>query len=157
MTGHDFDGNGRLDTLRQMKMSASGRKPPRNIRVDSDGMWLFPAVMIEVPVEQEAALALALNRTNELGGWNQKIGVQKWVALFLNGIQGWCEWRRLDFEKLEPCVDGPQFDVGDKPAPVRLTYPTNEQSQNNANYQSALSLLGGSGDRLTTKVWWDVK
>lgn len=90
------------------------------------------------------------------GDWKQKIGVQKWVALFLNGIQGWCEWRRLDFEKLEPCVDGPQYDVGDKPAPVRLTYPTNEQTQNGANYQGALGLLGGP-DKLTTRVWWDVE
>lgn len=90
------------------------------------------------------------------GDWKQKIGVQKWVALYLNGIQAWNEWRRLDFEKLEPCVDGPQFDVGDKPAPVRLTYPTNEQSQNNANYQQAVGLLGGP-DKLTTRLWWDVQ
>lgn len=90
------------------------------------------------------------------GDWKQKIGVQKWVALFLNGIQGWSEWRRLDFEKLEPCVDGPIFDVGDKPVPVRLAYPTNEQSQNNTNYQVALNLLSGA-DKLTTRLWWDVK
>lgn len=115
--------------------------------------WGISDVAVQDAYVNQPAVAYA---TAE-GGWNQKIGVQKWVALFLNGIQGWCEWRRLDFDKLEPCVDGPQFDVGNKPAPVRLTYPTNEQSQNNANYQSALSLLGGSGDRLTTRVWWDVK
>lgn len=90
------------------------------------------------------------------GDWKQKIGVQKWVALFLTGSQGWSEWRRLDFDKLVPCADGPIFDVGAKPSPVRLVYPTNEQSQNAANYQAALGLLGGP-DNLTTRVWWDVQ
>lgn len=90
------------------------------------------------------------------GDWKQKIGVQKWIALFLNGCQGWSEWRRLDFDKLVPCADGPIFDVGDKPMPVRLFYPTNEQSQNGANYQRGVDLLGGP-DNLKTRVWWDVE
>lgn len=35
------------------------------------------------------------------GDWKQKIGVQKWIALYMQGVQGWSEWRRLDFDKLE--------------------------------------------------------
>lgn len=114
--------------------------------------WGIADVTIQDAYLSQAAVAYA---TAE-GDWKQKIGVQKWVALFLNGIQGWSEWRRLDFEKLEPCADGPLFDVGDNPVPIRMTYPTNEQSQNNASYQAALGLLGGP-DYLTTRVWWDVK
>lgn len=90
------------------------------------------------------------------GDWHQKIGVQKWIALFLTGSQGWCEYRRLDFDKLEPCANSPIFDVGDKPVPLRLPYPTNEQSQNGANYNAALNLLGGP-DNLKTRLWWDVQ
>jgi hypothetical protein len=90
------------------------------------------------------------------GDWKQKIGVQKWIALFTQGIQGWCEWRRLDFEKLELPVDGVLFDVGDKVAPVRLIYPVDEQTQNQAGYQQGVQLLGGP-DRLSTRVWWDVE
>ncbi len=90
------------------------------------------------------------------GDWKQKIGVQKWIALFLQGTQGWCEWRRLDFQKLEPPVDGVIFEVGGKASAARQPYPTNEQSQNGANYQAAVGLLGGP-DKLSTRVWWDVQ
>ncbi|MFN4256338.1 MAG: SusD/RagB family nutrient-binding outer membrane lipoprotein [Saprospiraceae bacterium] len=90
------------------------------------------------------------------GDWKQKIGVQKWVALFMQGSQGWFEWRRLDFQKLEAPVDGAILDVGSRAAPVRATYPVNEQAQNSSNYNAALGLLGGP-DALTTRVWWDVQ
>ncbi|MCC7506380.1 MAG: SusD/RagB family nutrient-binding outer membrane lipoprotein [Saprospiraceae bacterium] len=90
------------------------------------------------------------------GDWKQKIGVQKWIALYTQGIQGWCEWRRLDFDKLELPEDGALFDIGDKVAPVRLIYPVDEQTQNQAGYQQGVSLLGGP-DRLFTRVWWDVE
>ena len=89
------------------------------------------------------------------GDWKQKIGVQKWIALYLQGTQGWTEWRRLDFQKLEPPVDGAISDVGNNAAPSRLVFPANEQTQNSANYQAALGLLGGP-DNLKTRVWWDL-
>ena len=98
----------------------------------------------------------AVNYATAPGDWKQKIGVQKWIALFTQGIQGWCEWRRLDFEKLEIPEDGVLYDVGDKVAPVRLIYPTDEQTQNQAGYQQGVQLLGGP-DRLFTRVWWDVE
>jgi hypothetical protein len=90
------------------------------------------------------------------GDWKQKIGVQKWIALYSQGIQGWCEWRRLDFQKLELPVDGAIFDIGTKVAPVRVIYPVEEQTQNLTGYQQGVSLLGGP-DRLFTRVWWDVQ
>ena len=90
------------------------------------------------------------------GDWKQKIGVQKWVALYMQGVQGWCEWRRLDFNKLEAPVDGKLFDTGASVSPLRLTYPTNEQTQNATGYAGGVTLLGGP-DKLSTRVWWDVQ
>ncbi|TAK49515.1 MAG: SusD/RagB family nutrient-binding outer membrane lipoprotein [Saprospiraceae bacterium] len=98
----------------------------------------------------------AVNYATAPGDWHQKIGVQKWLALFMQGVEGWSEWRRLDFEKLELPVDGVIVDVGDKPAPSRISYPTNEQTQNANGYNQGVSLLGGP-DKLSTRVWWDVK
>ena len=97
-----------------------------------------------------------VNYFNAPGDWKQKIGVQKWLALFMQGIQGWCEWRRLDFKKLELPAGGAIGDVGEKVAPVRLVYPSDEQSLNSTNYIKALDLLGGP-DKISTRVWWDVK
>jgi len=90
------------------------------------------------------------------GTWQQKIGVQKWLALFMQGFQAWSEWRRLDFDKLEAPVGGMLIDLGSAVAPLRLVFPGNEQSLNAPNYQQALQLLGGP-DALNTRVWWDVK
>lgn len=90
------------------------------------------------------------------GDWKQKIGVQKWLALFMQGYQAWIEWRRLDFQKLELPVDGPLADIGNQVAPMRLVYPLDEQNLNAANYNNALKLLGGP-DKLSTRVWWDIK
>ena len=90
------------------------------------------------------------------GDWKQKIGVQKWLALFMQGVEGWSEWRRLDFDKLELPVDGVIVDVGNKVAPSRITFPSNEQTQNANGYQQGVSLLGGP-DKLSTRLWWDVK
>ena len=36
--------------------------------------------------------------------YKQKIGTQKWLALFDRGVEGWAEWRRLDF----PILNAPQ-------------------------------------------------
>ncbi len=98
----------------------------------------------------------SVNYATATGDWKQKIGVQKWIALFTQGIQGWCEWRRLDFQKLRLPVDGVIQDVGNKVAPVRLSYPSDEQSQNRTGYQQGVGLLDGP-DRLFTRVWWDVQ
>ncbi len=88
------------------------------------------------------------------GDWRQRIGEQKWVALFMQGVQAWAEWRRLDFQKLILPVDGAIGDVGDKPALSRLPYPSAEQGLNAAHYGEAVQLLGGHDD-LKTRLWWD--
>jgi Starch-binding associating with outer membrane len=89
------------------------------------------------------------------GDWKQKIGVQKWVALYPQGLQGWAEWRRLDFDKFILPVGGAIGDLGTKVAPMRLNYPQEEQTKNSANYQAAVTLLGA--DNLKTRLWWDIK
>jgi hypothetical protein len=77
--------------------------------------------------------------------WQEKIGNQKWLALYNHGFDAWTEWRRLDFPVLIS-VDGLDF-------PTRFTYPVNEQTINSASYSAASSAIGG--DKLTTKLFWD--
>lgn len=87
--------------------------------------------------------------TTATGNFEQKIGTQLWIALFNRGFEGWSHWRRLDFPMMNPA---PQLTLDD--IPVRLTYPIDEQNRNNANRESAANAIGG--DRLTTKLFWDV-
>ena len=87
--------------------------------------------------------------TTATGTWQEKIGTQAWIAFFNRGFEGWTEFRRLDYPALPMPVDA----VTDSYA-VRYTYPINEQTLNGANYTSAASAVGG--DKLTTKLFWDV-
>ena len=81
------------------------------------------------------------------GTWKEKIGTQKWIALYNRPYAGWTELRRLDFPK----ITAP---VGAKSGfPNRLTYPGNEQQLNGDNYTAAAAAIGG--DVVTTKLFWD--
>ena len=89
--------------------------------------------------------------TTATGNWKQKIGTQKWVALFNQGYEAWTEYRRLDY----PILTAPALAVAaaEGKVPVRYTYPIGEQTKNGANYTAAASAIGG--DKLTTKLFWD--
>jgi hypothetical protein len=85
--------------------------------------------------------------TTAAGTWRQKIGTQKWIALYNRPYEGWLELRRLDY----PVLPAP---VGAKSGfPNRLTYPGNEQQLNGTNYTAAASAIGG--DKVETKLFWD--
>ena len=81
------------------------------------------------------------------GTYKQKIGIQKWLALYNRGWDGWIEIRRLDY----PQIVAPASALSD--FPVRYTYPVNEQNLNTANYDAASSAIGG--DMVTTKLFFD--
>ncbi len=80
-----------------------------------------------------------------------KIAKQKWIALQNQGIQGWCEWRRLDFGILQLPADGMLEGTG---IPLRMKYAVDEQTLNSGNYSNAVSAQGP--DLQSTRMWWDV-
>ncbi len=75
---------------------------------------------------------------------------QKWLALYHCGMESWFDWKRTgqpDFIQAGP------GNVNNGLVPVRLMYPSLEQSVNAANYQAASQRIGG--DNVNTRVWWD--
>ena len=77
----------------------------------------------------------------------QKIGIQKWIALYNRPVEGYTEIRRFDVPILTP-------PVGAKSGfPNRFTYPANEQVLNGTNYTAAAAAIGG--DKVETKLFWD--
>jgi len=85
------------------------------------------------------------------GTWKQKIGTQKWIALYNQGFNAWTEFRRLDYPAL---VAPPTASANaDGVVPRRFTYPIGEQTLNPDSYTSAASAIGG--DKLATKLFWD--
>jgi len=91
-----------------------------------------------------------VNYASASGTWKQKIGLQKWIGLYNEPIQGWLEMRRLDY----PGTDIVPAPVGAKSGfPVRLQYSQGEQQLNPDSYKAASSAIGG--DEVTTKLWFD--
>lgn len=87
----------------------------------------------------------------DAANYRKSIGEQKWLALFGEGLEGFAEWRRLDYPVLKPAYAG----VLDGKIPLRLTYPSAEQALNGANYREAVAHQGA--DQLVTRLWFDVR
>jgi len=79
--------------------------------------------------------------------YKQKIGFQKWIALYNRAWDAWIEWRRLDYPQLEPAYRATSV------IPLRFTYPVNEQNYNTENYNTAAKAIGG--DVVSAKLFWD--
>lgn len=92
---------------------------------------------------------------------------QKYIALYMQGLEAWSEYRRTGYPDFlikegdivfDGTVEGGEsviykFDplFGDGGIPSRLYYPTKEQNVNKANYQQALALQGN--DKIETSLW----
>lgn len=82
-------------------------------------------------------------------GQPETLFMQKYLALFTAGFEAWFDYRRTGFPQIVP---GPANE-NDSKIPVRLTYPTIEQSLNDENYTEAAARIGG--DNINSKGWWE--
>lgn len=82
----------------------------------------------------------------------QQINEQYWVAGFMDENECFANWRRSNYPTLIS-VNYPGNITGGN-IPRRFTYPQSEASTNSAHYNAAVARLA-SGDRMTSRVWWD--
>lgn len=80
----------------------------------------------------------------------EQIATQKWLALWQNSMEAWFDWKRTGFPSFIQAGPG---NVNSGQVPVRLMYPSIEQSVNADNYNDAASSIGG--DHINARVWWD--
>lgn len=82
------------------------------------------------------------------GDWKQKIGEQKWIALYNRGVEAWANWRLLD----HPILLVPEgLEYSD--IPLRMPYPYDAGELNGTNYDAAATAIGG--DNVQSRVFWD--
>ena len=87
----------------------------------------------------------------------EKIGTQKWLALFPNSCEAWAEYRRLHYPVLiTPAKNFSNGVVNTDQGMRRVPYPVSEQSDNAVGYASGVEALGGN-DNAGTRLWWDQK
>jgi hypothetical protein len=84
----------------------------------------------------------------------EQINDQYWVASFMDENESFANWRRSNYPMLTP-VNYPG-NVTNGTIPRRFTYPQGEASTNSTNYNSAVIDLS-NGDKMTSRVWWDVE
>ncbi|MET3036597.1 SusD/RagB family nutrient-binding outer membrane lipoprotein [Chryseobacterium sp. NRRL B-14859] len=101
--------------------------------------------------EQEAQDYISDNPYHA-ANWKKSIGEQAWVAMYNQPVTSWNFYRRLDY----PILQAPPTAIANAggKVPVRLQYPTLEATTNGTNYAKAAAAIGG--DKLTTKVFWDI-
>lgn len=107
-------------------------------------------------VDEAATADYLVNNPYDPTNWKESLGQEKWVALYMQGIQGWAEWRRLDFGVLTAPQGGKLGVNFDAPIAIRYPYPTDETNSNSSNVQAAIENQGFSADDQGQRVWWDV-
>ncbi|MEN2400911.1 SusD/RagB family nutrient-binding outer membrane lipoprotein [Flavobacterium sp. MC2016-06] len=80
----------------------------------------------------------------------KSIAYQKHIALFMQGYEGWNEWRRFGANAITLRV--PIGAIGSTIIPQRQAYGANVKTLNSLNYNIAVAAQGP--DRMETKVWW---
>ena len=78
--------------------------------------------------------------------WKERIGVQKWLAMYMRGNEAYNTIRTYDHPTLNIA------DVAQRPVPNRMSYGVDEYSLNTTNVGNA----NGGSDADTDKVFWDV-
>jgi hypothetical protein len=108
--------------------------------------YLNSPALTDVPVAFSATEAIQ----------REQIAVQKWLALFPDGIEAWADLRRSDALVLYPVANSDNPDLTDPSSQTikRLTFLLVEQQLNEPEMEHAIQLLGGP-DKITTPLWWD--
>lgn len=79
----------------------------------------------------------------------EQIITQKWLAIFPNGNEGWAEFRRTDYPRLNNHLNNRDANIPAGKFIKRIDYPGSETDYNAANMPQ--------GVNQGTRVWWDVQ
>jgi hypothetical protein len=87
----------------------------------------------------------------------QQVAMQKWLALFPNGMEAWADYRRQHTNlPLYPVANSQNPDILDPTTAYirRIPFLSQELLRNQEGVGSGVIGLGGP-DKVTTKLWWD--
>ena len=129
----------------------------KGVRASMSYMSLFPSAMTyRIPVSEvdDYFVRYPYQETSDGATFDEQmeqIHTQLWLAIFLDGIEEFANWRRVEYPKLTP-TNYPGNQTGGT-IPRRLPYPLREEARNKENYDEAIRNQGLN--LWTTRVWWD--
>jgi hypothetical protein len=87
---------------------------------------------------------------------NEQIALQKWLAMFPDGMEAWADYRRSRYLKLYDVANSENPDITDTHTQWirRIPFLLSETQNNKAAVEAAVPLLNGP-DKITTPLWWD--
>ncbi len=80
----------------------------------------------------------------------QNIAIQRYIATYPNGLQGWNLWRKTGYPQLTPAVDAIN---ASKQIPNRYLYGAGEYTSNKESVDAAVGRVSGAYDQ-DAKIWW---
>lgn len=92
---------------------------------------------------------VALTAPAGTGANLRQIAIQRYIASYPNGLEGWSIWRKTGYPVLTPAPDA----VVTTGIPRRYTYGQSEYATNAEATKAAAAQIGG--DQPNTRVWWD--
>ena len=98
---------------------------------------------------------LGQNKTMNLRDGLDEILTQKWLSMFENAMQAWCDWRRTHYPSI--ITDNPNMNklgITNHKLPGRLPYPQDESIRNKDNYAKGVSMLSNKSDDYMNDLWW---
>lgn len=84
----------------------------------------------------------------------EQVGIQKWLALYPQGTEGFAEVRRTGFPKLTEPEASVYPGMG---LPRRFDYPDEEYAYNEAHVTAAYERQGIIDNMFGGQLWWDVR
>ena len=112
--------------------------------------------LIETYLKEDAITKYLQDNPYDAGKALEQINTQYYIATFCDAYETYANWRRSGYPELTAVKGAATYpnSVTKTYIPRRFTYPVSESTINKANYEEALTRLGGKDD-FTTRVWWD--
>ncbi len=105
--------------------------------------------------DSPAVSGISVKWGNSTDVQREQIGVQKWLAVYPDGMEAWAEYRRTGYPKMYTVVQSDNPDLPNGTFIKRLPYPLTEVTDNLTELTKGRVLLGGP-DNAATQLWWDV-
>ncbi len=117
----------------------------------SEAMPVAPGDFLSSPPVNDTPIRFGADEATQ----RRQIAMQKWIALFPDGMEAWADQRRSDLPELYPVVNSENSALPNGERPRRIPFLDYEKNTNGEAVEAAVNLLGGPDD-VTTRLWWDV-